>query len=526
MFTKITIVALIISIVSSNTVFFTDNYVEINKEDLPLGEIKTPIITEHKDVSNVNCKIVTVDSNDKTVEFKVATGNNGIIGAESFNSIINRTGAKAAINANFFDAYKSLAPMNTIIKDGKIIHLSGNSGLMAVFKDGSIKFGKFPIFSEYAIKDKVFFDKDKRNTGYDYLNYFKGWEVNKPNPGVWTIGKFTPLYGSSINLSKGLVMEVRKEKIINVSEKGGLYNIPSDGYLVYFGEKSFPKERIEYLKKNIGSFIYTRESAFEEDKKTISKDINLSEVHSLISAAPLLILNGKIVVDEEKLKVKEAKIHSHAAQRSAIGITADGKIKMVSCVATVDKLAQMMKELGCTDALNLDGGASSALYGNGKMLQNPGRKLNTVLTVALAPLKAKDIAVNANSALLSINGMRVNSPSYLINGNNYFKIRDITYLINEAGKKINIEWDGERKMIELKHGEEYLKNGKELEKTVNQSPISTEKISELIIDGKVHNEKSYVIDNSTYFKLTNLSELMDFDLSWDRENKTIIINTR
>jgi exopolysaccharide biosynthesis protein len=38
-----------------------------------------------------------------------------------------------------------------------------------------------------------------------------------------------------------------------------------------------------------------------------------------------------------------------------------------------------MEKLGAQQAMNLDGGASSGLYANGKMLTAPGRKLSNAL---------------------------------------------------------------------------------------------------------------------------------------------------
>ena len=64
------------------------------------------------------------------------------------------------------------------------------------------------------------------------------------------------------------------------------------------------------------------------------------------------------------------------ADRSALGITADGKvIILVSTNATMstNKLAHLLKKspLSCTDAINLDGGSSSQLYAHiGSFLLN------------------------------------------------------------------------------------------------------------------------------------------------------------
>ena len=58
---------------------------------------------------------------------------------------------------------------------------------------------------------------------------------------------------------------------------------------------------------------------------------------------------------------------SSKVNRTAIGILPNGKI--ILCVATnvsIYKMADIMRNLGCKDALSLDGGSSSEFYANGK----------------------------------------------------------------------------------------------------------------------------------------------------------------
>ena len=38
---------------------------------------------------------------------------------------------------------------------------------------------------------------------------------------------------------------------------------------------------------------------------------------------------------------------------------------------TLEQLADFMKSVGCTNAMNLDGGGSSVMYVNGKIVNNP-----------------------------------------------------------------------------------------------------------------------------------------------------------
>lgn len=61
-------------------------------------------------------------------------------------------------------------------------------------------------------------------------------------------------------------------------------------------------------------------------------------------------------------------------------MTKDGYVIIITVLsATINQLAQIMYELGCYNAMNLDGGASSGLYYNGQYLTKPGRDLSNAL---------------------------------------------------------------------------------------------------------------------------------------------------
>lgn len=71
------------------------------------------------------------------------------------------------------------------------------------------------------------------------------------------------------------------------------------------------------------------------------------------------------------------------ARRSALGVTASGKVLLVTVQTpvTLNKLAHIMLRLGAKDAVNLDGGSSSALYSNGQFVTIPRRRLSHIMMV-------------------------------------------------------------------------------------------------------------------------------------------------
>jgi len=66
--------------------------------------------------------------------------------------------------------------------------------------------------------------------------------------------------------------------------------------------------------------------------------------------------------------------------RSGIGIRADGSIVVVTVgSATIKELGAILVQLGAKQGMNLDGGASSGLYADGKLRTVPGRSLSNAL---------------------------------------------------------------------------------------------------------------------------------------------------
>lgn len=87
------------------------------------------------------------------------------------------------------------------------------------------------------------------------------------------------------------------------------------------------------------------------------------------------------------------------APRSALGITKDNKILLVtidddrkvkllpkerySIGATLGELAEIMLDLGCVTALNFDGGGSTTLFYEGKIVNRPSDGFPRVISTAM-----------------------------------------------------------------------------------------------------------------------------------------------
>ncbi len=99
-------------------------------------------------------------------------------------------------------------------------------------------------------------------------------------------------------------------------------------------------------------------------------------VKHIISGGPYLVKNGEVFVDMTAQKLQAI---GGRNPRSAIGYTADNNIILVavdgregsSIGMTLMELANFMQSIGCIGAINLDGGGSTVMYVNGKVVNNP-----------------------------------------------------------------------------------------------------------------------------------------------------------
>ena len=127
----------------------------------------------------------------------------------------------------------------------------------------------------------------------------------------------------------------------------------------------------------------------------------------LVTAGPVLLKDGKIPFDFTRTSKGHADFLSNyemiaydvftdttgddwRCDRSAVGITADGKIIIfacegrtpsLSCGANLDEVARILKALGCVEALNFDGGGSTKLYLGGQSFSNNNRAVVTTVGI-------------------------------------------------------------------------------------------------------------------------------------------------
>jgi exopolysaccharide biosynthesis protein len=101
-----------------------------------------------------------------------------------------------------------------------------------------------------------------------------------------------------------------------------------------------------------------------------------------LRGAVRLISNGMVNPNPRAQRFKDPRIWGRAA-RTGVGVEHNGKLVMVATRqnVTLSELGRAMKKKGVVDAVSLDGGGSTCLYYNGKMVVPTSRRLSTMFVI-------------------------------------------------------------------------------------------------------------------------------------------------
>ena len=185
---------------------------------------------------------------------------------------------------------------------------------------------------------------------------------------------------------------------IRIVEKGGNSLIPRDGFVISIGPDQDDEARslLAYMTRaqtgpTIRVKVLSRIAAYG-----LELSLNLKPTDDITNGVPLLIRNGRIDITWEQEKASRSFVemrHPRTAvaklrDEKFLMITVDGRQPGVSVGMTLRELADYLLSIGATDAMNLDGGGSTTMFVNGKVINTPSdktgeRKVSDAIVVTL-----------------------------------------------------------------------------------------------------------------------------------------------
>lgn len=109
---------------------------------------------------------------------------------------------------------------------------------------------------------------------------------------------------------------------------------------------------------------------------------------TVLTAGPRILAEGKWIANPRQEGFKDPALLGRR-RRLGAGVTSLGKLLLIhpSRSVTLGELGKIASDLGAVDAINLDGGTSTALYYRGRVLAQPGRSLTNLLVAYERPVR-------------------------------------------------------------------------------------------------------------------------------------------
>jgi hypothetical protein len=150
-----------------------------------------------------------------------------------------------------------------------------------------------------------------------------------------------------------------------------------------------------------------------------------------------------------------------------------------------------------------------------------------------APAPAQPATARPTSSSVLVNGKNTAFDAYNIANNNYFKLRDLAFVLSGTEKQFEVTWVSELNTILLTPGEEYTAVGGEMASKGAGSKTATPTTSKVAIDGtgdlgyyqREISLTAYNIGGNNYFKLRDIGQAFNFGVDWDGARNTIVIDT-
>lgn len=309
-----------------------------------------------KDRWTINALIV----DPQRARLRLAQAMDEIAGAETVSSMAARYGAVAAINGGYFrtTGVARGEPVGMLAIGAEVLsEPARRRATLAVNDDGKglrLAIAQIEFKAELIVAGLT-------------AREING--LNRPRENNELI-VFTPeFHRTTLTSPDGVEFVVLRGRVSSVIDGAGSQPIPRDGYVISASGKAR-----EWALANLarGTRVRIKTEMTANPAIPFKPDF-------IIGAGPQLLASGRFVAETETAGFSESFMRTRHP-RTAIGWREDGRLVLVtvdgrqprkSVGMTIRELADLMLELGCREAINLDGGGSTTMVVNNKIVNSP-----------------------------------------------------------------------------------------------------------------------------------------------------------
>ena len=305
----------------------------------------------------INIVEISTDINSE-LEIEPLIASKTLASRSKISNIAQKKDAIVAINGGYFKPQTGI-PLGTLMIDKKVYTGPIYDRVALGFFDDSYKMARVKMNSEILTNIggfKIDNVNQPRMLSTHAIVYTRDWGKTTPP---------SPKYGSQLVINKG--------KLVGITESS--VEIPEDGFVIIA-----PTQKLEPMLKA------------KKFKLSLKTTPEWKGVNHIISGGPYLVKNGEVFVDMTAQKLSAIGGRNprtaigYTKENNLIMLTADGR-EGASIGLTLIELANLMKELGCVYAMNLDGGGSTVMYVDGEVVNKPAVKGGIPLSHALVVSK-------------------------------------------------------------------------------------------------------------------------------------------
>ena len=143
----------------------------------------------------------------------------------------------------------------------------------------------------------------------------------------------------------------------------------------------------------------------------------------------------------------------------------------------------------------------------------------------LKVITAENSSCQQSSQTITLNGEAVEVESYLINDENYLKLRDFAALLNGTSAQFEISFDDETQEISIESGKAYTLVGGELEKGEDRSESLVSSAQTIKLDGTEKALTAFNLEGNNYLRLRDLCRVFGVEVEWVEETRTAALTT-
>ena len=419
----------------------------------------------------------------------------------------------AAINGMFFNSYYKTSqaitfPDNTpllltgLVQNGRIIAGGGEENCIGFTADGKASIDRVNVNPEAYVNGN---------------GPVRIWTVNNKNDQPDAVILITEEMSLPYAIAAGSTAALIQNGVVSQVLTGGSVTLTQGQQLLVFNAAAAASHAGWSLLPAVGSTVTV------STKLTAKGGGDWSGMTSIAGGGRMLVYNGAVVSADASFNATldgdPKQSATGVALRSFIAVTGDGQLLMGTVSSSFNQIAAYLQSVGAVNAVSLDGGASSMLYEGGTGFVTPaGRELASAIVIV------KSSGIPATACPITVDGKAHTLDAYVIDSNNYVKLRDVAMVLNGTGKQFNAAWDDGQKLVSLTSKTAYVPVGGELAGGGGRgTPVRSD--SPILLDGTAATITAYTIGGNNYVKLRDLCKLINVGVTWTGAGQPLVLDT-